>query len=82
MELRQKIARMALGYDKYELSIGKAEAFPSKEYVEILEQFHRNTMKFLQSLDVYDNEDRIDKVQELLDLIRQGDSIGDLHTDN
>ena len=82
MELRQKIARMALGYDKYELSIGKAEAFPSKEYVEILEQFHKNTMKFLRSLDVYDNDDRLDKAQELIDLIRQGESIGKLHSDN
>ena len=82
MELRHKIARMALGYDKYELSIGKAEAFPSKEYVEILEEFHKNTMKFLRSLDVYDNDDRLGKVQELIDLIRQGESIGKLHSDN
>ena len=82
MELRHKIARMALGYDKYELSIGKAEAFPSKEYVEILEEFHKNTMKFLLSLDVYDNDDRLGKVQELIDLIRQGESIGKLHSDN
>jgi len=82
MELRHKIARMALGYDHYELSIGKAESFPSKEYVEILEEFHKNTMKFLLSLDVYDNDDRLDKVKELIDLIRQGESIGKLHTDN
>ena len=82
MELRHKIARMALGYDKYELSVGKAESFPSKEYVGILEEFHKNTMKFLRSLDVYDNDDRLGKVQELIDLIRQGESIGKLHSDN
>ena len=82
MELRHKIARMALGYDQYELSIGKAESFPSKEYVEILEEFHKNTMKFLLSLDVYDNDDRLDKVKELIELIRQGESIGKLHSDN
>ena len=81
MELRHKIARMALGYDKYELSTGKAEAFTSKDYVEILEEFHKNTMKFLLSLDVYDNDDILDKVKELIDLIRQGESIGDLHAD-
>ena len=81
MELRHKIARMALGYDHYELSIGKADSLPSKEYVVILEEFHKNTMKFLLSLDVYDNDDRLDKVKELIDLIRQGESIGDLHAD-
>jgi len=82
MELRHKIARMALGYDKYELSVGKAESFPSKEYVGILEEFHKNTMKFLRSLDVYDNDDRLDKVNELIGLIRQGESIGKLYSDN
>ena len=49
--------------------------------MEILEEFHKNTMKFLLSLDVYDNDDRLDKVKELIDLIRQGESIGDLHAD-
>ena len=88
MELRHKIARMALGYDHYELSIGKAESFPSKEYVEILEEFHKNTMKFLLSLDVYDNDDRLGKVKELQALLKHGEDIkefvldGNLHTDN
>ena len=32
--------------------------------------------------ETYDNDDRLDKVKELIDLIQQGESIGKLHTDN
>ena len=56
MELRRKVARMALGYDKYELVKGKAEVFPAKEstdYVDSLVAFHKDVMKFLRSLNVY-----------------------------
>ena len=84
-EIRKKVARMALGWDNYELVKGKAEVFPTKEskdYVDKLIRFHKDTMKFLRSLDVYENDDRLDKVQELIELIRQGESIGKLHSDN
>ena len=86
-EIRKKISRMALGWDNYELVKGKAKVFPTisiadKDYMDKLERFHKDTMKFLRSLDVYENDDRLDKVQELIDLIRQGESIGKLHTDN
>ncbi len=52
------------------------------EYVDSLVGFHKDAMEFFRSLDVYDNDDRLDKVQELIELIRQGESIGKLHTDN
>ena len=84
-EIKKKISRMALGWDNYELVKGKAKVFPTKEskgYLNNLERFHKDTMKFLRSLDVYENDDRLDKVQELIDLIQQGESIGKLYSDN
>ena len=45
-------------------------------------------MTFLDSLDVYENADRMDKVKELQTLIKHGEDIkefvldGNVHTDN
>ena len=45
-------------------------------------------MSFLESLDVYDNSDRLDKVKELQALLKHGEDIkefvldGNVHTDN
>ena len=84
MNISKKIYRMAMGYDTYSVH-GDVEAEAEEyidKYIDSLEAFHKDTMSFLTSLDVYDNDDRLDKVQELIDLIRQGESIGKLHTDN
>ena len=94
MNISKKIYRMAVGWDTYhvnhdpDIPCGEAEMIAEEEaeeyidkYIDSLEAFHQSTMSFLKSLDVYDNDDRLDKVKELIDLIRQGESIGDLHAD-
>ncbi len=88
MNLSQKITRMAKGYDKYhvyhdpEIPCGEAEQIAQEEaekyidkYVDSLEVFHKNTMSFIRSLDVYDTYDRLSKVEELQALIKQGEAI-------
>ena len=83
MNISKKIYRMAMGYDTYSVH-GDVEAEAEEyidKYIDSLEAFHKHTMSFLTSLDEYDNDDRLDKVKELIDLIRQGESIGDLHAD-
>tara|TARA_Y100000310_G_C20571704_1_gene758387 strand:- start:494 stop:745 length:252 start_codon:yes stop_codon:yes gene_type:complete len=79
---------MAKGYDKYhvyhdpEIPCGEAEQIAQEEaekyidkYVDSLEVFHKNTMSFIRSLDVYDTYDRLSKVEELQALIKQGEAI-------
>jgi hypothetical protein len=76
----EQIARMALGYDKYELVKGKAEVFPAKEstdYVDSLVAFHKDAMKFLRSLNVYSTSDRLETAKQINALLKQGDSIED-----
>ena len=77
-EIKKKVARMALGWDNYELVKGKAEVFPAKEskdYVDKLTGFHKDVMKFLRSLDVYSTSDRMEKAEQLHDLMKRGESI-------
>jgi hypothetical protein len=77
-ELRKKVARMALGWDNYELVKGKAEVFPAKEskdYVDKLTGFHKDVMKFLRSLDVYSTSDRLTKAKQLHALMKRGEAI-------
>ena len=65
----------------------EAEEYIDK-YIDSLEAFHKDTMSFLKSLDVYDNSDRLGKVNELQALLKHGEDIkefvlnGNVHTDN
>ena len=90
MNLSQKIVRMAIGYDKYHINhdpkipCGEAEQIAKEEaekyidkYIDSLEVFHKNTMSFMRSLDVYDVDDRLAKVEELRALLKQGKRIND-----
>ena len=88
--LSKKIYRMAVGYDKYSVH-GEVEAEAEEyidKYIDSLEAFHKDTMSFLISLDVYDNDDRLGKVKELQALLKHGADIeefvldGKVHTDN
>jgi len=64
----EQIARMALGYDKYELVTGKVDS---------LVAFHKDAMKFLRSLNVYSTSDRLETAKQINALLKQGDSIED-----
>ena len=64
----EQIARMALGFDKYELVTGKMDS---------LVAFHKDAMKFLRSLDVYSTSDRLETAKQINALLKQGDSIED-----
>ena len=64
----EQIARMALGYDKYELVTGKVDS---------LAAFHKDAMKFLRSLNVYSTSDRLETAKHINALLKQGDSIED-----
>ena len=68
---------MAVGHDNYhidhdpEIPCGEAEQLAEEEaeayidkYIDNLEVFHKDTMKFIHSLDKYDNDDRAEKVVE------------------
>ena len=66
--IREQIARMALGYDKYELVTGKMDS---------LVAFHKDAMKFLRSLNVYSTSDRLETAKRINALLKQGDSIED-----
>ncbi len=88
--LSKKIYRMAVGYDKYSVH-GEVEAEAEEyidKYIDSLEAFHTDTMSFLTSLNVYDNDDRLSKAKELLALLKHGEDIkefvldGNVHTDN
>ena len=90
MNISKKIYRMAMGYDKYSVH-GEVEAEAEEyidKYIDSLEAFHKDTMSFLTSLDVYDNDDRLGRVKELQALLKHGEDIkefvldGKLHTDN
>ena len=77
-ELRKKVARMALGWDNYELVKGKAEVFPAKEskdYIDKLARFHKDVMEFFRNLDIYENGDRLTQAEQLVNLIKQGEAI-------
>ena len=77
-ELRKKVARMALGWDNYELVKGKAEVFPTKEskdYIDKLARFHKDVMEFFRNLDIYENGDRLTQAEQLVNLIKQGEAI-------
>ena len=79
-EIRKKVARMALGWDNYELVKGKAEVFPAKEskdYIDKLAGFHKDVMKFFRNLDIYENGDRLAQAERLVNLIKQGEVIED-----
>jgi len=79
-EIRKKVARMALGWDNYELVKGKAEVFPikeSKDYIDKLARFHRDVMEFFRNLDIYENGDRLTQAEQLVNLIKQGEAIED-----
>ena len=101
MNISKKIYRMAVGWDTYHVNhdpkipCGEAEMIAEEEaeeyidkYIDSLEAFHKDTMSFLTSLDVYDNGDRLGKVNELQALLKHGEDIkefvldGKLHTDN
>ena len=90
---------MAMGHDDYhidhdpEIPCGEAELVAKEEaekyidkYIDSLEAFHKDTMTFLNSLDVYKNADRMDKVKELQALLNHGEDIkefvldGDVYT--
>ena len=88
MNISKKIYRMAVGWDTNhidhdpEIPCGEAELVAEEEaeeyidkYIDSLEAFHKDTMTFLNSLDVYENDDRLDKVKELQALITQGEAI-------
>ncbi len=64
----EQIARMALGFDKYELVTGKMDS---------LVAFHKDAMKFLRSLNVYSTSDRLETAKQINALLKQGDSIED-----
>ena len=101
MNISKKIYRMAVGWDTNHIDhdpaipCGEAEMVAEEEaeeyidkYIDSLEAFHKDTMTFLDSLDVYENADRMDKVKELQALLKHGEDIkefvlGDnVHTDN
>ena len=101
MEISKKIYRMAVGWDTNhidhdpQIPCGEAELVAEEEaekyidkYIDSLEAFHKDTMTFLDSLDVYENADRMDKVKELQALIKHGEDIkefvldGNVHTDD
>ena len=88
MKIIKKIARMAMGHDNYhinhdsEIPCGEAELVAKEEaekyidkYIDSLETFHKDTMKFIHNLDKYDNDDRTERVEELKALIDYGEHI-------
>ena len=88
MKISEKIARMAMGHDNYhinhdsEIPCGEAELVAKEEaekyidkYIDSLETFHKDTMKFIHNLDKYDNDDRAERVEELKALIDYGEHI-------
>ena len=101
MNISKKIYRMAVGWDTNHVDhdplipCGEAEIIAEEEaeeyidkYIDSLEAFHKDTMSFLKSLDVYDNDDRLGKVKELQALLKHGEDIKEfvlddnVHTDN
>ena len=81
---------MAMGHDNYhvqhdpKIPCGEAEQIAKEEaekhidkYIDRLETFHKDTMEFIHSLDVYENDDRLEKAEELQALIKQGEQIKD-----
>ena len=101
MNISKKIYRMAVGWDTNHVAhdplipCGEAEMIAEEEaeeyidkYIDSLEAFHKDTMSFLKSLDVYDNSDRLGKVNELQALLKHGEDIKEfvlddnVHTDN
>jgi len=88
MKISRKIARMAMGHDDYhidhdpEIPCGEAELVAKEEaekyidkYIDNLEVFHKNTMSFIDSLDLSKEYDRIKGAEELQALIKQGEQI-------
>jgi len=88
MNISKKIYRMAVGHDNYhidhdpEIPCGEAEQLAEEEaekyidkYIDNLEVFHKNTMSFIDSLDLSKEYDRIKGAEELQALIKQGEQI-------
>ena len=87
-QIKEKIARMAMGHDSYhidhdpEIPCGEAELVAKEEteayidkYIDSLQMFHKNTMSFIDSLDLSKEYDRIKGAEELQALIKQGEQI-------
>ena len=94
LQIKERIARMAMGHDNYhidhdpEIPCGEAELVAKEEteayidkYIDSLEMFHKNTMSFIDSLDVSKNYDRLKGSEELQDLIKQGKQIQEFGLD-
>ena len=94
MKISEKIARMAMGHDNYhinhdsEIPCGEAELVAKEEaekyidkYIDGLEKLHKNTMSFIDILDVSKNYDRLKGAEELQDLIKQGKQIQEFGLD-
>ena len=61
-------------------SFEEAEKYMDK-YIDELEKFHKNTMSFIDSLDLSNNYDRVKGAEELQDLIKQGKQIQEFGLD-
>jgi len=85
---------MAMGHDNYhidhdpEIPCGEAELVAKEEaekyvdkYIDSLETFHKDTMKFIDSLDVSKNYDRLKGAEELKALIKQGEQLQEFGLD-
>ena len=84
MNISKKIYRMAVGWDTNHVDhdplipCGEAELVAEEEaeeyidkYIDSLEAFHKDTMTFLDSLDVYEYEE----AKELQALLKHGEDI-------
>jgi hypothetical protein len=94
MKISRKIARMAMGHDDYhiqhdpEIPCGEAELVAKEEaekyidkYIDSLEMFHKDTMSFIDSLDLSKEYDRVKGAEELQALIKQGKQIQEFGLD-
>ena len=69
-------ARVLHEVDKRTSHARIVEMFESSEaYIDNLAEFHKDTMEFLRSLDVYSTSDRLDKVKQLQTLMEQGEAL-------
>ena len=85
---------MAMGHDDYhiqhdpEIPCGEAELVAKEEaekyidkYIDSLEMFHKDTMSFIDSLDLSKEYDRVKGAEELQALIKQGKQIQEFGLD-
>ena len=69
-------ARVLHEVDKRTSHARIVEMFESSEaYIDNLAEFHKDTMEFLRSLDVYSTSDRLEKVNQLQALMESGEKI-------